>query len=240
MRVVILADFAEPSGGAQAVALRSAVSLREMGVPVTYLHGIGSGHDPRLDRAGVDVVGLDLPDIWDRSAVRGAASGIWSVEAGRRLRAALDGLPPGRAVLHLHQWTRSLSPSVFRVLLRAGHPLVVTLHDYFIACPNGVYYRFDRGEPCTLTPLSPACIAAPCDPRSSLHKAVRVLRTAATRATLAGRVFDVVHVSDRGRGTLAPFLPMQLVQHRIDNPVEVSRGEPAVIRQGARIAISTG
>jgi glycosyltransferase involved in cell wall biosynthesis len=181
-------------------------------------------------------VGLCLPDVWDRSAIRGAASGIWSRDAARRLGTVLERLPAGPTILHLHQWTRSLSPSVFRALLSTGHPLVVTAHDYFISCPNGVYYRFDRGEPCNLRPLSPACLAAPCDPRSSLHKAVRVLRTAATRAALAGRCFDIVHVSDRGRDTLAPFLSDRLVQHRIDNPVEVVRGEPARIGEGARIA----
>jgi glycosyltransferase involved in cell wall biosynthesis len=236
MRVVVLADFAEPSGGAQAVALRSALSLGAMGITVTYVHGLGSDHDPRLDAAGIEVVGLGLPDVWDRSAIRGAASGIWSRDAARRLGTVLERLPAGPTILHLHQWTRSLSPSVFGALLSTGHPLVVTAHDYFISCPNGVYYRFDRGEPCNLRPLSPACLAAPCDPRSSLHKAVRVLRTAATRAALAGRCFDIVHVSDRGRDTLAPFLSDRLVQHRIDNPVEVVRGEPARIGEGARIA----
>jgi glycosyltransferase involved in cell wall biosynthesis len=65
---------------------------------------------------------------------------------------------------------------------------------------------------------------------------VRVLRTAATRAALAGRGFDIVHVSDRGRDTLRPFLPDGLVQHRIDNPVEVVRREPAQIGDQARIA----
>src|SRR4051812_38152972 len=165
MRIVVLADFAEPSGGAQAVALRSALSLAAIGVPVTYVHGIGGSHDPRLDAAGISVMGLGLSDVWDRGALGGAASGIWSLEAARRLGAVLDGLPAGPTILHLHQWTRSLSPSVFRALLGTGHPLIFTAHDYFIACPNGVYYRFDRGEPCMLTPLSPACLAAPCDPR---------------------------------------------------------------------------
>ncbi len=79
----------------------------------------------------------------------------------------LAGLPPGPVVIHLHQWTRAFSPAILPVLFGTGLPVAITLHDYFLACPNGVYYRFDRAEPCTLTPLSARCVAAPCDPRST-------------------------------------------------------------------------
>lgn len=236
MRVVILADFAEPSGGAQAVAILSALGLARSGVAVTYIHGTSGAADGRLAEAGIAVVSLGLSDVWAMPAPRAAAAGIWNRHAARRLGEALARLPSGPTVLHLHQWTRSLSPSVLPLLIRSGHPLAVTLHDYFMACPNGVYYRFDRGEPCGLVPLSPACLLAPCDPRSSLHKAIRVVRTAATRAAIRGAGFDVVHVSDRGRDTIAPFLPAGLRQHRIDNPVEAERRAPAALSPGSRIA----
>lgn len=236
MRIVIVADFAEGNGGAPAVAITSAVALAGRGVAVSYLHGVRGPADPRLAAAGVDVVPLDLVDVWDLPSAQGAAAGIWNRRAAARLSAALARLPSGPQVLHLHQWTRSLSPAVFPVLLGSGHPLVVTLHDYFLACPNGVYYRFDREEPCRLVPLSPGCAVAPCDPRSGLHKSIRLLRAAATRATLRGAHLAVVHVSDRGRDTIAPFLPPGIAQHRIDNPVEMARRRPATLASSSRIA----
>ncbi|WP_375460229.1 glycosyltransferase [uncultured Enterovirga sp.] len=236
MRVVILADFAEPSGGAQAVAILSALALARLGMAVTYVHGIAAPVDPRLQEAGIDVVSLGLADVWTLPGRKAALAGIWNRLAARRLGEALARLPSGPTILHLHQWTRSLSPSVLPVLLGQSHPAAVTLHDYFMACPNGVYYRFDEGEPCGLVPLSSACLAAPCDPRSSLHKAIRVLRTAATRSAIREARLDVVHVSDRGRDTIVPFLPRGLVQHRIDNPVEAERREAAAIAPDARIA----
>ncbi len=236
MRVVVIADFPQASGGAQSVAIQSAAALAARGVPVTYIHAIGGASARRLDTPGVEVVGLDQPDIWGRPAVQQLGAGIWNHDAAARLRAALGRLPPGPKILHLHQWTRSLSPAVFPVLLRSGSPVVVTLHDYFIACPNGVYYRFERDEPCTVQPLSLACLLAPCDPRSMAHKGVRVLRAAVTRAALAGHSFDVVHVSDRAQATLAPFMPPQIREHRIDNPVEASQSAPAEIAEGAKLA----
>lgn len=236
MRVVIIADFAEPSGGAQAVAVQSALALARRGVPVSYIYGAAGEADPRLAANGVETSCLGLADVWTMPAASAAVAGIWRREAARRLGVALARLPPGPAILHLHQWTRSLSPAVLPILLAGAHPLVLTLHDYFAACPNGVYYRFDRGEPCRLVPLSAGCIAAPCDPRSRAHKVVRVVRTAALRAATRRGGFAVVHVSDRGRDTIAPFLPPNLRQYRIDNPVEAERRPPAAPGPGARLA----
>ena len=236
MRAVVIADFAQASGGAQAVAIQSALALARADVPVTFVHGVSQAPEPRLRQAGIDLVDLGLSDVWDLPALKAAPAGIWHRTAARRLSAALAELPPGPAVLHLHQWTRSMSPSVLPVLLRSGRPVAVTLHDYFIACPNGVYFRFDQGRPCELTPLSAACVTAPCDPRSGLHKAIRVARTALTKGAVRRSAFDVVHVSDRGRDTLAPFLPATLRHHRIDNPVEVAPAAPAVIGEDAKLA----
>jgi glycosyltransferase involved in cell wall biosynthesis len=236
MRVVTIADFATPSGGSQAVALQSALGLATRGVSVDYLHAVDEPTDPRLAGSTVRLHGLAQQDVWDQPALKAARAGIWKGAAARGAEAVIRALPPEPTILHLHQWTRAFSPAIFSALLRSGRPLVVTLHDYFVACPNGVYYRFDREEPCGLMPLSAVCLAAPCDPRSHLHKAVRVLRTCATRLAIRGGGFDIVHVSDKGRDTIAPFLPRDVRQHRIDNPVDIARGERADAGRGSAIA----
>ena len=109
MRIVIIADFAEASGGAQSVAIQSAAALAAQGVAVTYLHGTGATVDPRLARPGIEHVGLGQEDVWSLSAPRGAVAGIWNRAAARRLAEVLASLPPGPTILHLHHWTRSLS-----------------------------------------------------------------------------------------------------------------------------------
>lgn len=236
MRVIILADFAVPSGGAQKVAIDSACALARSGIHVTYIHAVGITGDPALEQAGVTRIGLGFADIWERSAVAGLVTGVWHAAAARKLSEVLAPNLTPDTVLHLHQYTRAFSPAVFPALAATGRPLAVTLHDYFLVCPNGLYYRFDTHEPCTLTPLSAGCLTARCDPRSSLHKAVRVLRSAVTRRVLAGLPLHVVHVSDRGEATCRAFLPEGVIHHRIDNPVGVTRQEPAAIRPDARIA----
>ncbi|GJE11034.1 glycosyltransferase [Methylobacterium longum] len=237
MHVVILAEFAAASGGAEKVALESARGLAEAGVAVTYIQAIPGPADPMLDHAGIRRIGLDLPDIWSLGGVRAAAAGIWHAAAARRLAASLAALPARPDIIHLHQWTRALSPAVFPVLSKAGAPLVVTLHDYALACPNGVYYRFDRAEPCGLAPLSSACLTAPCDPRSRAHKLVRVARAATLRHALRGHPLHVVHVCDASRRLLGDLLGGYAVtHHRIDNPVRVAEGPPATPASGDAIA----
>jgi glycosyltransferase involved in cell wall biosynthesis len=236
MRVIILADFAFPTGGAQKVAIDSACALAREGVSVVYIHAVGTTGDPALEQAGVIRIGLGFADIWDRSLAAGLVSGVWHKAAATKLRTVIAPYLTPDSVLHLHQYTRSFSPAVFPVLAATGRPVAVTLHDYFLICPNGLYYRFDTHQPCTLTPLSVSCLTARCDPRSSLHKAVRALRSAATRRALAGLPLHVVHVSDKGEATSRPFLPDGVIHHRVDNPVGVERQEPARIKPDARIA----
>ncbi|HEY8565045.1 MAG TPA: glycosyltransferase [Beijerinckiaceae bacterium] len=235
LRAVILADFADQTGGAQSVALQSARGLAEAGVDVTYVHSIAGTADPLLDHPGIDRVSLGLADVWERPALAAARDGIWNRSAARSLTGILGRLPAGPVVLHLHQWTRGFSPSILPVLARTGWPVAVTLHDYFLACPNGLYYRFDRDAPCSVTPFSPACLLAPCDPKSPRHKLIRVLRSAATALALKGRPLDLIHVSDRGRDTIAPFLPDRMRHHRIDNPVQSTPGPAAAIGPDTRI-----
>ena len=237
MHVVILAEFAAASGGAEKVALESARGLAESGLAVTYIQAVPGPVDPMLDHDRIRRVVLGLPDIWTLGGARAAAAGIWHAAAARRLAAALAALPEPPDCLHLHQWTRALSPAIFPVLSELGVPLVVTLHDYALACPNGVYYRFDRAEPCRLAPLSAACLAAPCDPRSRAHKLVRVARSLSLRQVLRGRPLHVVHVCDASRRRLGDLLGGPgITHHRIDNPVRVADGPAGEPARGDAIA----
>jgi glycosyltransferase involved in cell wall biosynthesis len=237
MNIAILAEFAVASGGAEKVAVESAWGLAEAGHAVTYLQAIDGPADALLDHPNIARIALHNTDIWDRPAHRAAVSGLWDGPSAARLGAALDGLPVRPDLVHVHQWTRSLSPSLFPVLFARALPVVVTLHDYFMACPNGVYYRFDTTAPCALTPLSPSCLAAPCDGRSRLHKLVRTGRNAVLRATLRNRHLDVIHVSDASVARMGGLLAhLDLTHHRVDNPVRVARMAPADPARGDAVA----
>ena len=235
-RVVVIADFGLSKGGAENVAIDSARALADTGLDVSYIFAVGTAFDDRLVHPRITAIGLGFPDLWAMSRLVGAQAGIWHRQAARRLAAELDRLPSDGTVVHLHQWTRSLSPSIFQGLLAARRPLAVTMHGYYVACPTGILYRYDTQQVCTLKPGSLACTFANCDPLSPLHKAIRIARTWATRHAISGSVFDAIHVSDRGQASIGPYLPAGVRQHRIDNPVRVSGGPPATISAGSAFA----
>ena len=228
-RVAILADYALPDGGAPKVAVESARALAEAGHRVHYLHAVGEAADPLLDHPAIETVGFGEASVWESSGVAGAIRGLWNREAAARLARELAAREGPDLAVHLHQWTKAFSPAIFATLRRRGRPWAITLHDHFLACPTGAFYRFDRAEPCDLRPLSAACLTARCDPRSSAHKAVRIARSAILRRTLAGAAFHAVHVSELGRRTIAPFLPPGARQRLIANPVRIARGAPAAL-----------
>ena len=235
-RVVVVADFGLSKGGAENVAIDASRALADRGVDVTYVFAVGSEPDERLKHPRIRAVGLGFSDLWAMPRLIGAQAGIWHVEAARRLRAELDRLPLAGTVVHLHQWTRSFSPSIFAALLASERPLAVTMHGYYLACPTGIMYRYDTEAVCTLRPGSVACTFANCDPFSPLHKAIRIARTWATRHAISGATFDAIHVSNRGQAVLSDYLPSTVRQHRVDNPVRVASGPAADLRPDGAFA----
>lgn len=229
MHVAIFADFAVPSGGAQQVAILSANALAEQGIKVTYIHSIGEEQNSCLNHPLIDQVGLNFKDIWDQSLIKGLSQGLWNSRTTQTITKLFQTSDFKPDIIHIHQWTRSFSPSIFRIVMRQSCPVVVTAHDYFLGCPNGVYYRFDQQKPCTLKPLSASCLVAQCDPQSYAHKAVRVARLIITKNLIDNGALNIIHVSDQGLHTLKPWLPLNIRHHRIDNPVALEKATSALL-----------
>lgn len=176
LSVVVVNDFGHPEGGASRVAIESARGLAARGHAVTFFCGTGPAA-VELSAAGVQVTVLGRKDILrDPNRFRAGVRGLWNPSAASALERLLRDKDPGRTVVHVHAWTKSLSASVFRAARAAGFPLALTLHDYFTVCPNGGLFDYQREQRCTLQPLSPACILRHCDPRRYSHKIWRVAR----------------------------------------------------------------
>ncbi len=241
MHVVIVSDFGHVSGGAAQVAIKSACALADRGAQVSFACALGP---PSVDlqRAGIAVHCLGSSNIWAvRQPWRAAAQGIWNIAAGAWFRQLLDGSRTHDTVVHLHQWTKAFSPSVLSVAAASGLPFVVTLHDYFLSCPNGAYFHYPRLRPCTLQPMSPACWTANCDSRSRAHKAVRLLRQVATGTAVRRRAtrLNVIHVSRRAAEVARPLLPPTTRDWVLQNPVDRPDG-PRVPAERNRAVVYVG
>lgn len=234
LTLVIVCDHAHISGGLGQVAHASARALSRRGHRVIFFAAMPP-IDPALAEAGVEVVCLDQADmIADPSKIRAAGRAIWNRKAARRLADLIKGLDPEMTIVHVHGWSKALSPSVLWACQQSGVATVQTLHDYVALCPNGALYDYRRQENCPLRPMSTACMMSNCDSRGYTIKAWRVARHLALRATsgaLAAK--HLIYLSEGQRAILAPLLPSGTLLHKIENPIEVEDQGPAPLPRDA-------
>lgn len=174
-RIVVINDLARPMGGASALALLSARAFRARGYAVTVLAG-DQGDDGSLAAAGIDCVALGQRRLLSRPPLEAALAALWNVSAARMVARWIAACDTPRTVYHLHGWLQILSPAVFHALAPVRDRLVISAHDFFLACPNGAFADLQSGEPCALTPLSRACRRAACDRKGPSHKLLRLAR----------------------------------------------------------------
>jgi glycosyltransferase involved in cell wall biosynthesis len=123
MRILqVHARYRQP-GGEDAVVATEAALLR------------GAGHE--VDQFLDD-------NSYGFKAVRDLSLALWNPFVHGRLRAAARAIQPD--VAHLHNTWFSLSASAASALAGSGVPVVMTLHNYRLACANALLYT--QGDPC--------------------------------------------------------------------------------------------
>ena len=220
--VVICVDHAFVSGGQAKVAIESALGLAAAGERVVFFAACGPV-DARLAAAGIETVCLGQHDILGNpSRLDAARQGLWNARAAAALAKALAPLSREDAIVHVHGWAKALSPAIAQPIRASGLPAVYTMHEYFLHCPNGGFYNFQKGEVCALRPMSLACWRTHCDSRNYPFKLWRNLRqfAASHLAHLAESFADIVLLSDLQERVLQNCLPKGAAIHRVSNPVE--------------------
>jgi glycosyltransferase involved in cell wall biosynthesis len=229
LTVVLVNDFATIAGGTDQVALGEAAGLAQRGHRVTLVSGSGKP-DPQLLVAGVEVLSTEQPTtLSDPNRVRAATRGLWNQPAGALVRQVLADANPASTVVHVHGFTKVLSPSVVRAAVKSGIPTVATLHDYFVACPNGGLFNYQTNEICRLDPMSLTCVATHCDARAYSHKLWRVGRQAAQRrfGLMPSGISQVIVPSESAAEIVKQFLPSEVSMAIVSNPVSVFQLPPA-------------
>ena len=92
-----------------------------------------------------------FPEYFDLSEVDLSFNGLGKVrkifhnrEAADKLERLIDKTNPD--IAHIHNIYHHLSPSILEVLKKRGIPVVMTVHDYKLICPN--YTLFNHGKIC--------------------------------------------------------------------------------------------
>jgi glycosyltransferase involved in cell wall biosynthesis len=174
-RIVQINDLSVPRGGASKLAVQAACGLAGRGHAVTFLTG-DAGTSPALAAARVAVVALGQQRLLAAGRARAMVSGLWNRAAHAMVRDWIARHDTPGTVYHLHGWAQILSPSVFAALEPVRERLVLSAHDFFLACPNGAFTFLRSGEVCPHVPLSRACLGTACDRDGGARKLWRSAR----------------------------------------------------------------
>ena len=223
LNVVLCLDHAFVSGGQAKVAFDSAIGLKAAGHRPIVFAAAGPVEEA-LTAAGVEVVCLGQSDLLGNpSRIAAAVQGTWNKRAADLLGKLLESLPPERTIVHVHGWAKALSPSIAVPIARSGLPALYTIHEYFLFCPNGGFYNYQRGHTCPLEPLSAACWATHCDSRNYPRKLWRNARLTLARnvAHLPEIFSDYIAISQFQVDVIGKRLPEAARVHRVSNPIDV-------------------
>lgn len=113
--------------------------------------------------------------------IRGFFAGIYSISGRHAMRRKLREFRPD--VVNIHNLYPFLSPSVLPLCHRQGIPVVMTVHNYRLICPTGLFLRDGRPcENCLQKGNERDCIRYNCE-HSRLRSLGYALRNAVARRT---------------------------------------------------------
>lgn len=220
--VVVLCDYTYIEGGAAKVAIQTALALdRYTDLNVMYIGGCGEICEA-LKNSGVKSYSLGEYDLLGNpSKVNAMLKGIWNSTAAKKLKNILCDLDPKETTIHIHTWTKVLSSSVFRLLHKMRFPIFVTIHDYFMVCPNGGCFNYVKNEICELEPMSVKCLCCNCDVRHYYHKIWRCMRQLRQNYTIR-RIPDIhyIFISEFSKKQFLRRYSNVVHKHMLRNPIE--------------------
>ena len=202
--VVIACDYAYVEGGAAKVAIQTAVLLSRLtDYKVYFIGGCGEACQ-ELAESNVTCVLLGLPDLVQNPSKKDAfIHGIYNKTVYEKTKKLLQTMNPSETILHVHTWTKVLTSAVFEAAADCGIRIFLTLHEYFLVCPNGGCYNYVNHQICELQPMSLKCICSNCDSRNYVYKLWRVLRQAKQNSVLSKLDINSIFISAFQREQLA-------------------------------------
>ena len=144
MKILMVNKFLYPRGGCETYMLNLAEELKSKGHEVEYF-GMYDENNTVGNKKGLYTANMDFHS-------KGLARFlypfkiIYSTEAYRKISKVLDDFKPD--IVHMNNINFQLTPSVIYAIKKRNIPLVQTVHDYQMICPNHLLYSFEEVKPC--------------------------------------------------------------------------------------------
>lgn len=223
MNIIIVNDSGNINGGAAKVAIDSTIELSNSKNNVFYFCS-SKEIEKQLVLSKLSLLkNLNQSEIKDESNKLNAfIRGIWNLKAYSEMKSLLKNMDKKQTIVHIHGWTKSLTISVIFAALINGFKVVITLHDFFIHCPNGGLFNYKRKSICKIKPLSLNCITTNCDSRGYSFKIFRVIRSIIERIIflLYKNKIHLIFLSKLSYDVLQPYIYKFNSVSYIENPVD--------------------
>ena len=237
MQIVVVNNFGSMVGGAEKVAITTALELSRIGFEVGFFSGGPLGND--FASSSVRTCSLELRKPSEIGSNLERLEGILSREhAVNTLLGFLGRFPPAETVIHVHSYLGLIPSRAIVRAVAAGYRAVFTCHDYRMACPSGTFYDARREKLCRLRPLSLRCWGAECTNQGYSVKAYRMVRSVFDQRIdrTARHVSRFLYVSEFSRRILEPLIGSEGRSRVLYNPCDVVRTAPATPASNGRFA----
>lgn len=220
--VIIINDFDYIQGGASKVAIQTAniIATNNDNIKVYYFSG-NHIDSSMLEKNITKICTNQQESLKDHNKLRGTINGLYNFKAKRKLKELLSTLDNNETIINIHGWTKVLSSSVFDIAFKMDFKVVLTLHDYFTACPNGGYFNYKKNVVCKYKQGTWSCAHCNCDSRNYAIKLYRILRQFIQREIvgLNRKLEYCVGISDFSINILKRELPKAKIK-KIYNPID--------------------
>ncbi len=216
--IVIVNDFDFVQGGASKVAIQTAELLQKEGLNVFFFSGT---YSPKDHITGIKYISTKQGEsLKSKNKIKGALNNLYNRKAKKELIQLLSTLNSEETVVHYHGWTKCLSSSVFSAAFKMKFKTVLTLHDYFLVCPNGGFYDFKHNKIAELRPWQ--YLFRNCDSRSYGFQLFRLMRMYIQNkiVKVPKKVDKYIAVSDFSKNIIIRNLNNKVDVKTILNPVD--------------------
>jgi len=229
IKILILSDYAFTKGGAERVAISSAIGLSQKGHEVVFFFAVGPISDELTEAGLKEVICLNQKDILDSpNKFIAMLSGIYNWKAVRELKKLLSCWIPD--IVHVHGVSKALSWAPINIIYSHNIPIVYTLHDYGLICPNLGIYNFKTEKVCEYYKprYKLKCLVVNCDKRSYAQKLWRWIRFFIVRnifkinKKVSGYVAVSKFIAELADKYIAGDKPVRVIY----NPVETGEDRP--------------
>ena len=144
MKILMVNKFLYPRGGSESYMLYLGEHLEKLGHTIEYFGMYDEkntvGNSAQQYTQNMDFHSKGIARFLYPFKI------IYSAENKKKIMKVIDDFKPD--IVHMNNINFQLTPSIIYGIKRKGIPLVQTVHDYQMICPNHLLYNFQKNTPC--------------------------------------------------------------------------------------------